>query len=86
MVLFNVCCQLDFILIWVVKKCVVFFVFIIIVMINLFFDNGYVFESWKVVFVVLFIKKFGLDFVFENFCFVSNVFFVFKIVEKLVIL
>lgn len=55
-------------------------------MINLFFDNGYVFESWKVVFVVLFIKKFGLDFVFENFCFVSNVFFVFKIVEKLVIL
>ena len=81
----NACCQLDPIPTWVVKKCVVSLAPIITAMINSSFDNGYVPESWKVALVVPFIKKLGLDPVFENFRPVSNVSLVSKIAEKSVI-
>lgn len=82
--LFNVFCILDLIFIWLVKFCFDVFVFFIIYMVNLFICYVYVLDDWKFVIVKFLLKKFGFELIYKNFCFVSNLLFIFKIVEKVV--
>lgn len=77
-------CILDFMLIFLVIDCMDVFLLIIMKMINLLFEFGLFVDDWKCVFVFLFLKKFGLDFLFKNYRFVSNLQYVLKLIEKMV--
>lgn len=54
-------------------------------MINLLFNIGYFVYVWKEVFVFFLLKKFGLDVVFKNFRLVSNLLYIFKLFERVVV-
>ena len=55
---------------------------IIAEIINLSFSEGIVPDHWKIALVLPLLKKFGLDFMFENFRSISNLPFVAKSAEK----
>lgn len=78
---FIKCCLLDFILFLVFVQLLDVFIFVIMIMINLFFEIGQFVSDWKEVLLLFVFKKVGLEVVFKNFCFISNFFFVLKLLE-----
>lgn len=74
----------DLIFIFLLVKCIDVFLLVIIKMINILFDSGYFFLVWREVLVLLIFKKVGFDIVFKNYWFVSNFFFILKVIEKVV--
>ncbi|CAB4021220.1 Hypothetical predicted protein [Paramuricea clavata] len=82
----NASCRLDPFPTWLVKKCVDQLAPLITKMINSSLESGTVPENWKVALIVPILKKFGLDLVFMNFRPISNLPFVSKTAEKVVVL
>lgn len=71
--------------IFVVLEVLDVLLFVIMNMINLLFEFGEFVSDWKEVLLKLLLKKCGFDIVFYNFCLVSNFFYVFKLLEKVVV-
>ena len=78
----NASSKLDPILTSLVKPCCHELAPIIAEIINLSFSEGIVPNHWKIALVLPLLKKFGLDFMFENFRPISNLPFVAKSAEK----
>ncbi|KXJ18896.1 putative RNA-directed DNA polymerase from transposon X-element [Exaiptasia diaphana] len=81
----NASCQLDPIPTWLLKKCIDVLAPIITRMINLSLVSGSVPENWKVALISPLLKKPGLELVYQNFRPVSNLPFISKTAEKVVI-
>ena len=80
----NASCQLDPIPTYLLKDCCDVLCPIITKMINMSLEKGIVPENWKLVLVNPFLKKLGMDLVFENFRPVNNLHFLTKVAEKVV--
>ena len=78
----NASCRLDPIPTWLLKSCVDVLAPPITEMVNLSLLSGHVPEYWRTAVVSPLLKKPGLDLVYKNFRLVSNLSFIFKIVEK----
>ena len=78
----NASSKLDTIPTSLVKLCCHELALIIAEIINLPFSEGIVPDHWKIALVLPLLKKFVLDFMFENFRPISNLPFVAKSVEK----
>ena len=81
----NASCQLDLIPAWLVKLCCDKLVPVLSTMVNLSLSEGNVPDDSKTSLVLPLLKKFGLDPIFKNFRPVSNLPFVVKLAEKVVI-
>ena len=81
----NATCQLDPIPTWLQNECVDVLVPIITRMINLSLVSGCVPENWKLALILLILKKLGLELIHANFRPVSNLPFISKTAEKVVI-
>ena len=78
----NASCRLDPVPTWLLKSCVDVLAPPITEMVNLSLLSGHVPEYWRTAVVSPLLKKPGLDLVYKNFRLVSNLSFIFKIVEK----
>ena len=78
----NASCRLDPVPTWLVKSCLNVLAPSITEMVDLSLLSGCVPENWKTTVVIPLLKKPGLDLVYKNFRPVSNLPFVFKVVEK----
>lgn len=78
-------CLLDLMFMYLIFQFFDVFFLVIIIMINLLFNIGYFVYVWKEVFVFFLLKKFGLDVVFKNFRLVSNLLYIFKLFERVVV-
>lgn len=67
---------------WLVKSCLDVLVPSITEMVNVSHLSGRAPENWKTAVVIPPLKKPGLDLVYKNFCPVSNLSFISKVVEK----
>ena len=81
----NASCQLDPIPTCLVKLCCDVLAPVITEMVNLSLCGGIVPDHWKTALVIPLLKKLGLDLIFKNFRPVSNLPFVAKSAEKVVI-
>lgn len=59
--LFVKFCSLDFVFLFVFKKCSDIFVFFLICMVNYCLINGIMFDVLKIVRIIFILKKFGVD-------------------------
>lgn len=67
--------------------CFFVFLFVFVNLINLFFKDGLVFVFFKEVVLDFVIKKDFLDYeIYQNYRFILNLCFVFKVIEKIVVL
>jgi len=78
----NASCRLDPGPTWLVKSCLDVLAPSITEMVNVSHLSGRVPENWKTAVVIPPLKKPGLDLVYKNFCPVSNLSFISKVVEK----
>ena len=78
----NASCRLDPVPTWLLKSCLDVLALPITEMVNLSLLSGHVPEYWRTAVVSPLLKKPGLDLVYKNFRLVSNLSFIFKIVEK----
>ena len=78
----NASCRLDPVPTWLLKSCLDVLAPPITEMVNLSLLSGHVPEYWRTAVVSPLLKKPGLDLVYKNFRLVSNLSFIFKIVEK----
>ena len=81
----NASCELDPIPSWLVKLCSNELTPILTKIINLSLEEGHVPDAWKIALLKPFLKKSGLEAVFENFRPVCNLSFISKSAEKAVI-
>ena len=81
----NATCSLDYIPIWLVKQSPDVLTPVIILMVILSIQEGWVPGCWKSTIVVPLLKKAGLDSILKNFRPVSNLPFVSKVVEQAVV-
>ena len=81
----NASCELDPIPTWLVKLCSNELTPILTKIINLSLEEGHVPDAWKIALLKPFLKKSGLEAVFENFRPVCNLSFLSKSAEKAVI-
>ena len=81
----NASCELDPIPTWLVKLCSNELTPILTKIINLSLEEGHVPDAWKIALLKPFLKKSGLEAVFENFRPVCNLSFISKSAEKAVI-
>ena len=81
----NASCQLDPIPTWLLKLCIEELAPVIARMTNLSLQEGCVPDSWKIALIVPLLKKLNLDPAFNNFRPVSNLSFVSKSAERVVV-
>ena len=78
----NASCRLDPVPTWLVKSCLDVLAPPITEIFNLSLLSSCVPENWRTAVVIPLVKKPGLDLVYKNFRPVSNLPFIFKVVEK----